>query len=114
MTKTNQTIDATIQNAEYDPWGVHKTFHYKGYEFIIFPRDIESYDSPKLMVISPSGYINTLPKLKGFRRNTVREWYTVKGKSEDTIMKSFLTAFESIIDTPENTLYHNKPIREED
>lgn len=113
MPKTNNTIESAVENGTFDPWGVNKTYHYRGYEFTVYQHDITAYVSPQTFVVAPIGYIDALPKMKGFRRNTVRQWYTTKDKDHDDVMERFLTEFQTIVHTSGNTLYHNKPIKDD-
>lgn len=111
--KTTALINQTINDSGFDQWGIRKTVDYKGYTFTVGPKDLESYGSLKIYIVTPIGYINELPKIKGFRRNAVKQEYTTQEYSHDKVLQRFLTEFDAIINTPENTLYHNKPTQEE-
>lgn len=96
-----------MKNGKQNMQGTETSYYFLGYEFAVSRKELLDYYGNPIYIINPVGYVNELPKIKGYRRNNVQQWYTTQSYNIEDTMKDFFTKLYEIIGTPNDTLYHN-------
>lgn len=107
MTNT-QTIEERLNiTTEINGWGNITTYRTTIGTFTIQRKEYLSYYGNPTYIITPLGYIDSLPAIKYFRRNNKQQHYTTTSYNKDETMLQFLERLEEQLNKGERLYYNN-------
>lgn len=107
MTNTHETEERLNIIVESNGFGNLTTYKTSLGTFVIQRMDELNYYGNPVAVITPLGYVHSLPPIQHFRRNNAKQWYTTTSYDFHETMLQFLERLEEQLNDGEILYWNN-------